>query len=154
VTLLNVTAAANVSSGGARGCGRQGCGINGTGYGGGLYRGASVSVTNTILAANTAASGPNCFGTVNSGGHNLLGKKEGCFGFTAPGDLLKTDPLLGPLQDNGGPTYTMELGSGSPAIDAADDVICAAPPVRGVDQRGKPRPGGSHCDMGAFEVEP
>jgi hypothetical protein len=90
---------------------------------------------------------------VSSGGHNLLGRTASCNGFTGPGDLLKADPLLGPLQDNGGPTFTMALMGGSPAIDAGDDAVCAAPPVLGVDQRGQPRPGGPHCDIGAFEVQ-
>ena len=66
---------------------------------------------------------------------------------------MKFDPLLGPLQANGGPTSTMAPGTGSPAIDAGDDAVCTASPVKGVDQRGLPRPGGPHCDIGAFEVQ-
>jgi hypothetical protein len=45
----------------------------------------------------------------------------------------------------------MELGEGSAAIDAADDAICAAPPVNNLDQRGFIRPWGAHCDIGAVE---
>lgn len=59
---------------------------------------------------------------------------------------LDVDPLLGPLQDNGGFTQTMALLPGSPAINAANDAKC---PV--IDQRGIVRPQGSHCDIGAFE---
>ena len=59
------------------------------------------------------------------------------------------DPLLGPLADNGGPTPTMALLPGSPAIDAGDDSAC--PPT---DQRGVARPQGLACDIGAFELVP
>jgi hypothetical protein len=48
----------------------------------------------------------------------------------------------------------MALGPGSAALDAADDAICAAPPVNNLDQRGVARPLGSHCDIGAVEQEP
>jgi hypothetical protein len=58
------------------------------------------------------------------------------------------------LQNNGGPTYTMALGPGSAAIDAANDAICAAPPVNNLDQRGVTRPIGVHCDIGAYEALP
>src|SRR5260370_1312301 len=55
------------------------------------------------------------------------------------------NPLLGALQDNGGPTPTMALLTGSPAVDAGDDTLTDP------DQRGFPRPSGSHVDIGAFE---
>ena len=61
---------------------------------------------------------------------------------------LNLDPLLGPLQDNGGATPTHLPGAGSPAIDALAD--CSASP--GTDQRGTARPQGYGCDMGAVEV--
>jgi CSLREA domain-containing protein len=63
-------------------------------------------------------------------------------------NVLNVDPLLGALQDNGGDTPTMALGVGSPAIDAGNDATCAS-----TDQRGISRPQGSHCDMGAYEVQ-
>jgi predicted outer membrane repeat protein len=63
--------------------------------------------------------------------------------------LLTSDPLLGPLADNGGFTQTMALLSGSPAIDAGNDGNCP-----GADQRGVTRPQGSQCDMGAYEWQP
>ena len=65
--------------------------------------------------------------------------------------LAATRPLLGPLQNNGGPTETMGLGPGSAALDAGNDAICVAPPVNNLDQRGIPRPWGPHCDIGAVE---
>jgi predicted outer membrane repeat protein len=59
------------------------------------------------------------------------------------------DPLLGPLQDNGGFTQTHLPAPGSPAIDAGDPANCS-----GVDQRGVPRPQGPRCDIGSVEVQP
>ncbi len=59
-----------------------------------------------------------------------------------------SDPLLGLLADNGGPTQTMALLAGSPAIDMADDAACEA-----TDQRGISRPQGAHCDIGAYEYQ-
>ena len=54
---------------------------------------------------------------------------------TAPGDRINTDPMLGPLQPNGGPTYTHELLTGSPAIDTGDPNFTPPPSY---DQRGSP----------------
>jgi hypothetical protein len=113
----------------------------------------SATFTNAILAANTAATGPDCLGTAVSGGHNLVMNAEDCEGFTGPGDLQGVDPLLGPLQDNGGRTETMALLSGSPAIDSADDAVCTGAPVYATDQRLEPRPSGPHCDIGAYELQ-
>ena len=72
---------------------------------------------NTLLATNNPGS--NCFGTITDAGHNL--SSDGSCAFTDIGSLNNTDPKLGPLADNGGPTLTMALLPGSPAIDAGDD---------------------------------
>ncbi|MBI3881173.1 MAG: hypothetical protein HY301_14060 [Verrucomicrobia bacterium] len=64
------------------------------------------------------------------------------------GDLVGTDPRLGPLADNGGPTPTCALLFGSPAIDVGDDSLT------GTDQRGFLRLSGPHVDIGAFELQP
>jgi predicted outer membrane repeat protein len=117
--------------------------------GGAIFAGAAVfRLANTIVANSTA--GGNCSGPIVDRGGNLnypdLSRKN------CPGVL--GDPLLGPLQDNGGPTLTMALAPGSPAIDAADDAICAAAPVNNLDQRGATRPSGLHCDIGAVEQQP
>src|SRR5207248_6130002 len=68
------------------------------------------------------------------------------------GDQINTDPMLGPLQDNGGPTFTHALLPGSPAIDAGDPSF-APPPF--FDQRGPgfDRVSGSRIDIGSFEVQ-
>ena len=111
--------------------------------GAGIYNyGGSVTIRNTIVANNP---GGNCFGTITDGGGNLSYPDATC-----PG--INREPALGPLQNNGGPTQTMALGSGSAAIDAANDAICADAPVNNRDQRGIPRPYGPHCDIGAYEA--
>ena len=115
---------------------------------GGIKAGTTVSVKNSIIANN---SPNNCDPdlTLNSAGNNLESAEE-CQ-FTGDGDLQNSDPLLGALSDNGGPTSTMALLPGSPAIDAGSNIDC---PV--TDQRGIARPFGQSCDIGAFEyqVEP
>ena len=96
---------------------------NSAGSGGGLYNdGANsvVEISNTIL--NAGALGANIFnggGTITSDGYNLSSDDGGGY-LTGPGDQINTDPLLGPLQNNGGPTFTHALLPGSPAIDAGD----------------------------------
>jgi CSLREA domain-containing protein len=96
-----------------------------------------------------------------SGGHNL--DSDGSCGFVDPTDQNNVDPLLGPLQDNGGPTPTHALLSGSPALNAISTADCtwdddADPLTPEVplteDQRGISRPRGSGCDIGAFERAP
>jgi hypothetical protein len=120
-----------------------------------------AEVRNTIIALNHATGGLaasyDVLGGFTSQGHNLVGDGTGSTGFGATGDLVGTsqkpiDPLLGPLQDNGGPTQTMALRAGSPAIDHGDD--SGAPTT---DQRGIARPrdgdgdGSLTVDIGAFE---
>ena len=72
---------------------------------------------------------------------------------TGPGDQINTDPMLGPLQDNGGPTLTYALLPGSPAIDTGDPNFTPPPTY---DQRGNPfvRVFGGRIDIGSFEVQP
>ena len=107
-----------------------------------------------------AGSGPDLAGYFTSLGHNLIGQTNGAFGFTngVNGDLAGSaasplDPKLSPLQNNGGLTLTMSLLPGSPAIDAGDDALLAAPFNLGTDQRGLPRKFGAHVDIGAFEFQ-
>ena len=117
--------------------------------GGGILNssGGTITLNTTIIAGNTAVSGgPDCSGIPASQGHNLIGDSSGCSFTAATGDLLNVDPLLGPLQDNGGPTFTHALLPGSPAIDAGDDATCLD-----TDQRGISRPQRAACDIGAYE---
>jgi hypothetical protein len=133
------------------------------GSGGGIWNGGTVNVKNTIIAQNTAATGPDVFGSFASGGYNLIGDGTGSTGFTAVGDRVGTtaapiDPLLNPLADNGGPTQTRALQPGSPAINGGDPAfVLTSGPFIGppfYDQRGiSPfnRVSGGIIDIGAFE---
>jgi hypothetical protein len=122
-------------------------------YGGGFANMVFDTATfkNTIVANNTAgAPGTNnCYNPppalIISLGHNL--DSENTCHFSGTGDLVNTDPLLGPLQDNGGPTFTHALLLGSPAIDAGDNAGAPA-----TDQRGITRPQGPSVDIGAYEL--
>ena len=127
--------------------------------GGGIFNedddGASVSVANTIIARNSAPSAPDISGAFVSRGSNLIGNTEGNSGATG-NDFINIDPLLGPLQDNGGPTATMALLPGSVAIDHGDpafDPSSFTPPMT-ADQRGAPRLVAGRLDIGAYEAEP
>ncbi|HYN88617.1 MAG TPA: choice-of-anchor Q domain-containing protein [Ardenticatenaceae bacterium] len=92
-----------------------------------------------------------------SGGYNL--ERGSSCGLSQPGDRSYTAPLLGPLQQNGGPTPTHALLPGSPAIDGGDLAGCkdGTGAALSADQRGQPRPvdgdgnGGAICDIGAVE---
>jgi len=121
--------------------------------GGGIYNVGSVEASDTIL--NAGASGENIFndgGTVTSDGYNLSSDDGGGY-LTGPGDQINTDPLLGLLQNNGGPTFTHALLPGSPAIDAGDPNF-TPPPFN--DQRGCSfdRVFNGRIDIGSFEVQP
>jgi hypothetical protein len=124
-----------------------------TSFGGGIDNSNALDLRNTLVALNTAATSPDLSGSVSSLGHNLIGDGTGGSGYD-PTDLVGTssnpiDPRLGPLQGNGGPTQTMALLAGSPAIDAGDNTDAPA-----TDQRGFARIVGGTIDIGAFEVQP
>jgi len=139
------------------------------GDGGGISNmGIVVTLKNTILAGNTSSFvGPDCSDTIDSTGYNLIGNNSGCTFTSTTGDLVGTsaspiNPQLGPLQNNGGPTFTRALLPGSPALDAGNP---AAPGSGGnaclaTDQRNVARPidGDSNsnavCDIGAYESAP
>jgi hypothetical protein len=113
--------------------------------------GATLRLASSIVAGNTGGCVAGFFGAgpvvLASDGHNV--SSDGSCNLTAAGDRPHTDPLLGPLAANGGPTSTHALPAGSPAIDAAGAAVCPA-----VDQRGIARPQGPACDAGAFERTP
>ncbi len=137
--------------GGPKGLGGDGVsagenGSNGAKKGGNISRdGGSLILRNTIIAYS--ASGNNGAGKIVDGGHNI--SSDGSLDFSAPSSLKRTDPKLGSLANNGGPTLTVALLTGSPAINAGDNSDCPA-----FDQRGEPRPFGPGCDIGAYEFEP
>jgi len=112
---------------------------------GGMY---SATLKNSILAGN----GGDCGVYIISAGYNLIGSIGCHISGNTTGNIIGADPLLGPLQDNGGPTFTRALLAGSPAIDAGNPDGCTDHQGNPLitDQRGKRRVG--RCDMGAYEV--
>jgi hypothetical protein len=118
--------------------------------------GEAIRNRNVATAVNTIVSNPNsvsnCGGNIGSNGHNI--SSDGTCGFTGAGDISNVDPLLEPLADNGGPTQTHALLGASPAIDAADNLVCPATDQRGAE---RPRDGNADgvpvCDIGAFELD-
>jgi len=121
---------------------------NATIQGGGIdVAGGTLSLKNTIVAGNAAGIGNDISGSITSLGYNLIKNTSGAIFTATTGDLAAgSDPKLGTVADNGGPTQTMALLFGSPAIDAG---TCTGAPS--ADQRGMPRPQNSSCDMGAYE---
>jgi hypothetical protein len=151
--------------------------FKGPGAGGGIYAAGDLTISNSTLSNNSVAYGDggnilnygsvdlgntvlnggqpeNIFsrsGTVTSHGYNISSDNGGGY-LTGPGDQINADPLLGPLQDNGGPTFTHELLAGSSAIDAGDPNFTPPP---WYDQRGPDfyRLRNDRIDIGSFEVQ-
>ncbi len=132
--------------------------------GGGIYAenaafiGFAPRVTNSIIAGNTASAGPDCSGSLDTN-YILIGNVTRCNGpAAAKGDLVGTqvapiNPLLGALGFNGGPTPTHTLLTNSPALNTGSPAaVGTGDACEATDQRGVARPGGTRCDIGAFEV--
>jgi len=162
LTIINSTINGNTANGSE---------FKGGGEGGGIYGGTQIR--NSTLSDNQAsvhggsisggtfdignsilnAGGPeNIYdATVTSQGYNVCSDDGGAL-LNGPGDQINTDPLLGPLQDNGGPTFTHDLLTGSPAIDAGNPNFTPPPYY---DQRGPDfwRVRNGRVDVGSFEVQ-
>jgi CSLREA domain-containing protein len=125
---------------------------NSAGQGGSIFNSfGTAMLRNTIVAYSTP--GGNCRGTITDGGYNI---DDGTTcGFSEQQDSLpSTDPLLADQPaNNGGPTPTIALLEGSPAIDAIPEETNGCGTTISTDQRGVGRPQGAGCDIGAFEVE-
>lgn len=108
--------------------------------------GAPPTFANSIIANQTG-----CGTHPTDGGSNLSSDASCGFATGSPKfDLVSTNPGLGALANNGGPTDTMALTSSSPPVDAVHNTC----PPPAADQRGVPRPRGAACDIGAFEFSP
>src|SRR5215471_1772307 len=146
-------------------------------HGGGIWTSGQGVISNSTLSGNSGTNGGainnrlgtleirstilkrgesgtnivNDSGTLTSDGYNLS-SDDGSGYLIGPGDQINTDPLLGPLQNNGGPTFTHALLPGSPAIDAGDANF-TPPPF--FDQRGLgfDRVVNGRIDKGSFEVQ-
>ncbi|MEE9616247.1 MAG: choice-of-anchor Q domain-containing protein, partial [Anaerolineae bacterium] len=130
------------------------------GNGGGVWNDGdgTVNLKNSIIARNGSNSaGPDCYNTavLTSLDYNLVGDDSDCSFTPQTNDQVNVNPLLGELQDNGGPTETRALRLGSPAFDAIPTGNCTdhqGTPIT-TDQRGVPRPQGAACDIGAYEAQ-
>lgn len=116
--------------------------------GGGLkVADGSLQISNSILAANQPSE---CDGPVATRNYNIV--QGSCPGLEArAGDQIGADPLLGPLNFNGGPTETHALIPGSPAINSGYPGSGLGELCEATDQRGVPRSLGGRCDIGAYE---
>ena len=108
---------------------------------GGIENKGTLNLTNTIVAENTRGGGSDCEGKAATSDHSL--DSDGSCGV---GALSRTDPKLGSLAANGGPTPTEALEAGSAAIGAGEESKCTAE-----DQRYFARPAG-RCDIGAYQT--
>ncbi|MBI2021675.1 CSLREA domain-containing protein [Candidatus Daviesbacteria bacterium] len=134
VNLTNTTVASNIA----------------TDNGGGVWNfSGTMNIKNTILAANSATTASDdCAGAITSLGYNIASDASCALGGT--GDLNSTNPMIGPLASNGGPTMTHALLPTSPAIDLVPLSSCTV----ATDQRGVARPQGAGCDSGSYEHPP
>jgi hypothetical protein len=162
LTITNSTFSSNAARGEGGGCINGGMllitnttlsGNSATDVGGGVYNIGTLHIANTVLKRGD--SGANISnangGTVMSLGYNVS-SDDGSGFLTGPGDQINTDPLLGPLQNNGGRTFTHALLPGSPAVDAGDSAFTPPPYY---DQRGAGfwRVRNSRIDVGSFELQ-
>lgn len=153
----------------------QGGGINNTGslivndstiarnsatyYGGGIYQdqyNGSATLANTIVAGNMNGTSPDIYGTVTAN-YCLIGNNTDPITIFTSGsgnNIVNQDPLLAALGNYGGPTQTLPLLPGSPAIDKGSNALI--PLGLTTDQRGLPRiyPANGTVDIGAYEYQP
>lgn len=162
LTLTNVTLSDNFANNGG-GLQNQGTATltNVTVYentavanGGGLNSSSgTLNIVNSIVAGNSAATGPDCAGTLTSQGFNLIQNGSGCTVSGTTTGNLNSDPQLAALALNGGLTLNHAIGSGSPALDAGNNASCASTDQRGL---GRPIDGNNDatatCDIGSFEL--
>jgi hypothetical protein len=124
--------------------------------------GPVFNLRNSLVAGNYSSVthvSYECSGTLNSYARNLFGTDATCPIVSVSGSIgyITDFSTFGPLQDNGGPTFTVALLPGSVAIDSGDAVggcVDYNSVVLPTDQRGQPRVVGARCDIGAYEFNP
>ena len=148
ITISSSTISANVAAQGGRGVYNLGGDENAT-----TDSTTAIAVINNTIIGQAAAAGEDFTGATignganaTSGAYNLIRTSSGFAGAV----ISTADPKLGPLQNNGGPTRTMALLAGSPAIDAGNPSYLPPPSV---DQRGGSfaRVLNGRIDVGAYE---
>jgi hypothetical protein len=176
LTVKNSTISTNTSNGGAN----TGGGVNNAGtatftnvtvaanlLGGGIVNANATPTSFTIgnsIVADSAGGSDDLTGVFNSAGYNLFENAgTATIGGTTTGNQTGVDPKLGALFNNGGPTLTHALLSGSPAIDAGDNTLATSAGLTTTDQRGTGFPrkmdgadvnATQTVDIGAFELHP
>jgi hypothetical protein len=130
---------------------------NGADLGGGIQNAfvamATVTLSNTILANSKGNNPLNCRGQITDGGYNI--SDDSSCAFTDSTSKNSTNPLLdlNGLQNHGGPTQTIALQKGSPALDYIPKGQNDCNTTIKTDQRGVKRPQGKACDVGAYELK-
>lgn len=100
--------------------------------------------SNNSLFSNNTGGDYDAQLPANSGANNWF-EDDTCNG------IAQSDPLILPLDSNGGATLTHALEENSPAINQGNSALCSASPVSEIDQRGQARD--SQCDIGAYELQ-
>jgi predicted outer membrane repeat protein len=118
--------------------------------GGTLVDSSGLTLRNSIVALNASAVAPNCGGPTASLGYNLIGMAAGCPLVPKPSDKTNKAAKLGSFGRHGGPTATIPLLKGSPALNAIPRAACTVKS----DQRGVKRPLEKKCEIGAWERRP
>ncbi|MFN6050100.1 MAG: beta strand repeat-containing protein, partial [Planctomycetia bacterium] len=154
-TVSNSTIASNTGTNGGGGILSTGTGTgtvtnstlsgnNATNGSGGIYNFGTLNIANTIIANSTVINSSSPIndyagsGSIGTNLNNLVqdGTLNDTTGNSSGSGNIAGDPLLSPLANNGGPTFTMALGATSPAITAGDATVSNAAPIFGLDQRG------------------
>jgi len=126
-------------------------------YGGGIYQstsGGSTTLANTIVAGNMNGNSPDVYGTVTAN-YSLIGNNTDprtMFASGSGNNIVNHDALLAALGNYGGPTMTVPILPGSPAMDAGSNSLIPAGPAN--DQRGQCRIANGMVDIGAYEYQP
>ncbi len=158
LTLTNCTVSGNTASGATITGGSDNTAFGG--YGGGLGNFGTLTLTNCTVSGNTASgqgggletsSGTATLINTIVAGQSAGGDVDGSLAAASTHNLIGGNPLLAPLGNYGGPTQTMALLPGSPAIGAGS--MASIPTGITTDQRGEPRTVNTEVDIGAVETQ-